>query len=144
MLSEFRPPYFHGTQSLCVSNVILVRAFVSGSEALSAGPARPAKVLPGTAIHIALRIQGLRTGVFRGIQLEHHPLRVRNAGIRGRVQQPNFFVREPKVYGTDVIFQLLSLPGSHDHMLTAGRPSTHDSAARAGLTLCRSATCFSV
>ena len=60
--------------------------FVSGGQALSAGPARPAEILPRTAIRIALRIEGLRTRVFRRIELEHHPLRVRNARIRGRVQ----------------------------------------------------------
>jgi hypothetical protein len=60
--------------------------FVSGSKATSAGPPRPAEILPGTTIHIALRMQGLRTRVFRGIELENHPLRVRNARIRGRVQ----------------------------------------------------------
>ena len=63
-----------------------VRIFVSRGQALSAGPARPAEILPGTAIHIALRIEGLRTRVFRGIELEHHPLRVWNARIRGLVQ----------------------------------------------------------
>ena len=84
----------------------------------------------------AYRIQGLRTRVFRGIKLEHRRSTsgTGNARIRGRVQKPNFFVREPKVYGTDVIFQLLSLPGSHQiTLLTAGRPSTHDSAARPDL-----------
>ena len=44
--------------------------------------ARLLEAAPG----IALRIQGLRTRVFRGIELEHHPLRVGNARIRGRVQ----------------------------------------------------------
>jgi hypothetical protein len=66
--------------------VVLFRTFVSGSKALSAGPARLAEILPGTAIHIALRIQGLRTRVFRRVELEHHPLRVRNARVRGLVQ----------------------------------------------------------
>src|SRR5208282_5067055 len=98
--------------------------FVSGSRALSAGPARPAKILPGTAIHITLRIQGLRTRVFRGIELEHHPLRIRNARIRRCVQKPDILVREPKVYGTDVIVQLLSLPGGDDHAAD-GRPTQH-------------------
>jgi hypothetical protein len=67
-------------------NVDSDHIFVSGSKALSAGPARPAEILPGTTIHIALRIQGLRTRVFRRIELEHHPLWVRNAGVRGLVQ----------------------------------------------------------
>src|SRR6202042_2433224 len=101
-----------------------VRIFVSRGQALSAGPARPAEILPGTAIHIALRIEGLRTRVFRGIELEHHPLRIRNARIRGRVQKPTVFVREPKVYGSDVIFQLLGLPGGHDYAADRG-PAQH-------------------
>jgi hypothetical protein len=66
--------------------VVLFRPFISASKALSAGPACPAEILPGTAICIALRIKGLRTRVFRRIELEHHPLRVRNTRIRGRVQ----------------------------------------------------------
>jgi hypothetical protein len=66
--------------------VVLFRTFVSASKALSAGPAGPAEILPRTAIHIALRIEGLRTRVFRRVELEHHPLRVWNARIRGLVQ----------------------------------------------------------
>src|ERR1700733_868990 len=61
-------------------------AGVATTIALSTGPARPAEILPGTAIRIALRIKGLRTRVFRSVELEHHPLRVGNARIRGRVQ----------------------------------------------------------
>jgi hypothetical protein len=78
---------------------------------LSAGPPGPAEILPGTAIRVALGIQDLRTRVFRGVELKDHPLRIRNARIRRRVQKPDVFVRELKVYGTDVIFQLLRPSG---------------------------------
>jgi hypothetical protein len=80
--SEFRPLLLSQLQNRYISfDVIFLRTFASGSKALSAGPARPPEIIPGTAIRIALRIQGLRTRVFRGIELEHHPLRVRNARI---------------------------------------------------------------
>src|ERR1700692_4881178 len=98
--------------------------FVSGSQGLSAAPPAPSEILPGTAIDVALGIQSFRTRVFRGVELKDHPLRIRNARIGRRVQKSDFFVREPKVYGTDVIFQLLNLPGSDDHTAD-GRPSQH-------------------
>ena len=66
--------------------VVLFRKFVSARKALSAGPTGPAQILPRATIHIALRIEGLRTRVFRRVELEHHPLRVWNARIRGLVQ----------------------------------------------------------
>src|ERR1019366_5049650 len=124
-------PYFHDSPSLRDFTSFCLEPFASGSKALSAGPPGPAEILPGTAIHIALRIQGLRTRVFRGIELKDHPLRIRNARIRRRVEKPDFFVREPKVYGTDVIFQLLSLPGSDDHAAN-GRPAQHPRQRRTG------------
>jgi len=77
---------------------------VTGSKALSAGPPGLAEILPGTAINVALGIQSFRTRVFRGVELKDHPLRIRNARIGRGVQKPDFFVREPKVYGADVIF----------------------------------------
>ena len=76
------PPFIVTVANRYISfDVIFLRTFASGSKALSARPARPPEILPGTPIRIALRIQGLRTRVFRGIELEHHPLRVRNARI---------------------------------------------------------------
>src|SRR5208283_1893206 len=106
--------------SLLFSHVI---AFMSTSPlACSAGPPGPAEIRPGTAINVAFGIQRFRTRIFRGVELKDHPLWIRNAGIRCRVQKPDFLVREPKVYGTDVIFQLLRLPGGDDHTAD-GRPS---------------------
>src|SRR3984957_20982589 len=81
----------------------------------SARPPGPAQVLPGTTIRVALGIQGLRARVFRGVELEDHPLRIRNARIRRRVQEPDVVVGELKVHGTDVVLQLLGLTSSHDH-----------------------------
>jgi hypothetical protein len=74
---------------------------------LSAGPPSEADVLPGTALCVALRIQDLRTRIFRGIELKDHPLRIWNARIRNCVQKLDFFVRESQIYRTDVILQLL-------------------------------------
>src|SRR5450631_1106226 len=88
---------------------------VAGTKPLSAGPPCSAEVLPGTAILVALRMQDLRTRVFRGVELKDHPLRIRNTRIRRRVQELDFVVREPEVYRADVILQLLGLPGSDDH-----------------------------
>src|ERR1700687_763016 len=115
-------PYFHDSPSRRDFTSFCFEPVASGSKALSAGPPGPAEILPGTAIHIALRIQRLLTRVFRGIELKDHPLRIRNARIRRRVQKPDFVVRKPKVYGTDVIFQLFSFPRSDDHTAD-GRPS---------------------
>src|SRR6267143_1016839 len=92
--------------------------------AFSAGPPSPAEVRPGTAILVALGIQNLRTRVFRGVELKDHPLGIWNARIRCRVQETDFVVQEPKVYCTDVIFQLLGLSSSDDHTAD-GRPSQH-------------------
>src|SRR5271156_2635126 len=91
-----RSPYFHDFPSLRDLTSFCFEAFASRSKALSAGPPGAAEILPGTAIHIALRIQGFRTRVFRGIELQAHPLRIRDTRIRRRVQKPDFFVREPK------------------------------------------------
>src|SRR6202035_5425563 len=82
---------------------------------LLAGPLGPTEVPPGTTIRVALGMQGLRTRVFRGVKLEDHPLRIRNARIRHGVQELKIVLRELKVYGTDVVLQLLSLAGSDDH-----------------------------
>src|SRR5580704_19162849 len=75
----------------------------------------PAEVLPSASFRVALRIQDLRTRVFRSVKLKDHPLRIRNAGIRCRVQESDFVVRKPKIYSTDVIFKLLHLPGRDDY-----------------------------
>src|ERR1700694_2948124 len=132
-----REPMIHTIRRLidrkpfrCIDGIYL-GLLDAGSKALSAGPPGPSEILPGTAIYVALRIQGLRTRVFRGVELKNHPLRIWNARIRRRVQKPDFFVREPKVYGTDVILQLLSLPGSDDHTAD-GRPSQHPRQRRTG------------
>src|SRR5882762_6485593 len=92
--------------------------------AFSAGPSSPAEVRPGTAIRVTLGIQNLRTRVFRGVELKDHPLGIWNPRIRCRVQESDFIFQEPKVYRTDVIFQLLGLPASDDHTAD-GRPSQH-------------------
>src|SRR5882672_2428265 len=102
-LSKFYQLVLHDSPSLPGSGSFYLVPLVSASRSPSAGPPSPAEILPGTAIHIAFRIQRLGTRIFRGIELEDHPLRIRNAGIRRRVQKPDFFVREPKVYGTDVV-----------------------------------------
>jgi hypothetical protein len=54
-------------------------------------------------------MQGLRTRVFCGVELEDHPLRIRNARIRRRVKESGVVLRELKVYGTNIILQLLAL-----------------------------------
>jgi len=90
-------------------------SFCQSNEAPSGGPPRAPKILPGTTIRVALGIQNLRARVFRGVELKDHPLRIRNARIRRRVQELDVVVREPKVYGSDVILQLLGLAGSDGH-----------------------------
>src|ERR1700680_2993925 len=81
----------------------------------SAGPLGPAKILPLTALRVALGMQDLGTRILRGVELKDHPLWIRNTRIRRRVQLPDIVVGQPKVYGTDVVFQLLCFPGSDDH-----------------------------
>ena len=66
--------------SLFQSNVI--HWFVA---AFSSGPTSLAQVRPGIALLVALRIEHLRTRIFRGIELQDHPLGIRNAGVRCRV-----------------------------------------------------------
>src|ERR1700691_4597743 len=91
---------------------------------LSAGPLGPAEVCPGTAFRITLGMQALRTRVFRSVELKDHPLRIRNARIRRRVEESGVVLRELKFYGTDVVLQLLGLAGCDDHAAN-GRPSQH-------------------
>jgi len=57
----------------------LVRAGFSG------GPTSLAQVRPGIALLVALGIEHLRTRIFRSIELQDHPLGIRNAGVRCRV-----------------------------------------------------------
>src|SRR5712691_6842042 len=83
-------------------------------QRLSAGPLGPAKVLPLTAIRIALGMQNLRTRILRGVELKDHPPWIRNARIRGRVELPDIVVRQPKVHGADVVFELLGFAGGDD------------------------------
>ena len=51
----------------------------------SGGPTSLAQVRPGITILVALRMEHLRTRIFRGIELQDHPLGIRNAGVRYRV-----------------------------------------------------------
>src|ERR1700674_394553 len=51
----------------------------------SGGPTSLAQVRPGVAILVALGIEHLRTRIFRGIELQDHPLGIRNTGVRCRV-----------------------------------------------------------
>ena len=60
-------------------------------------------------------MQDLRTRVFRGVELKDHPLRIRNARIRYRVEESDVVLRELKVYGTNVVLELLGLAGCDDH-----------------------------
>lgn len=48
---------------------------------LSSGPPSEPQIPPGAAICVALRMQDLRARVLRGVELQHHPLRIRNTGI---------------------------------------------------------------
>jgi len=108
-------------------NVDSDHIFVSGSKALSAGPARPAEIFPGTTIHIALRIQGLRTRVFRRIELEQPS--TLGTECRGPRPRPIAELLRPRAEGLPrrcylPVAQPSGRPRSH--LLTAGRPSTHD------------------
>jgi hypothetical protein len=69
-------------------------------------------------------MEDLRARVFRGVKLKDHPLGIGDSRIGRRVQEPDIFVRKPKVYSTDVIFELFDLPSSDDHA-TDSRPSQH-------------------
>src|SRR5882672_10876074 len=88
--------------SLRCSSVSLAEYFRSSSDARhqsskrhpptpfdgsSAGPPGSAEVPPRAAIGVALGIQDLRTRVFRGVELQDHPLRIWNARIRRRVKE---------------------------------------------------------
>ena len=55
--------------------------WVAASRRLSGGPASLAQVRPGIAILVALGIEHLRTRIFCGIELQDHPLGIRNAGV---------------------------------------------------------------
>ena len=52
----------------------------------STGPPGRAKVLPGTALRIALGMQDLGTRILRGVELKDHPLWIWNTRIRRRVE----------------------------------------------------------
>src|ERR1019366_1674014 len=104
-----------------------------GLPAISARPPGPAQILPETAIRVSLRMQGLRTRVFRGVELKDHPLWIRNARVRGSVQEPDVVVRKLKVHGTNVVFQLLDFAGSDDHAADR-RPSEHPRERHTGRT----------
>src|ERR1700686_1400578 len=60
-------------------------------------------------------MQNLRSRIFRGVKLKDHPLGIGNSRIGHRVQELTVFVRKPKIYSTDVIFQLLDLATRDDH-----------------------------
>jgi Flavodoxin-like fold len=74
------------------SDNLIDEPFTSRSKALSAGPPGPAQIPPGTAINITLGVQSFRTRVFRGVELQDHPLRIRDARIGRRIQKPDFFL----------------------------------------------------
>jgi hypothetical protein len=63
-----------------------------------AGPPGPPKVLPQTAIRVALRVQDLRARILGGVELKNHPLWIRNPRIRRRVQQPGIGCRGRVVF----------------------------------------------
>src|SRR5207249_5844397 len=91
------------------------RRRASGRPFSSAGPPGPAKVLPGATLRVALGMQDPGARILRRVELKDHPLRIGNAGIRRRVELPNVLVRQSKVHGTDVVDELLRLPGRNDH-----------------------------
>ena len=84
-------------------------------KASLSGPPGPTKILPLTALRVALGMQDPGTRILRGVELKDHPLWIRNARIRGGVQLSDIVVRKPEVHGTDVVFELLCFPGSDDH-----------------------------
>src|ERR1700730_1857105 len=89
-------------------------AHATAPGANSAGPPGPAKVLPGTALRVALGMQDLGTRILRGVELKNHPFWIWNPRIRRCVELPDVVVRQPKVYGADVVFELLGFPGGDD------------------------------
>jgi hypothetical protein len=48
---------------------------------LSSGPSSEPQIPPGAAIRVALGMQDLRARILRSVELQHHPLRIRNTGI---------------------------------------------------------------
>src|SRR5262249_44950239 len=82
------------------------RGWVDGALVLLARTLAQAQVFPDTAVRVALGVQNLWTRVFGSIQLEHHPLRIRNTRIRRAIEQPDVVVRKFEIYRTDVIVQL--------------------------------------
>src|SRR5258707_7947829 len=58
----------------------------------SAGPPRPTKVLPGTALRVALGMQDPGTRILRGVELKNHPFWIGNSRIRRRIESPDVIV----------------------------------------------------
>ena len=71
----------------------------------SGGPTTQAQVRPGIAILVALRIEHLRTRIFRGIELQDHPL-----GIRSRMRRTIYVLRRPSNAATDEAPSVVRLP----------------------------------
>src|SRR5713226_2074149 len=96
------------------SPVPVAAELASQEQAVSAGPPGPAKVLPGTALRVAPGMQDLGTRILRGVELKDHPFWIWSPQIRRRVELPDVVIRQPKVFGEDVVFELLGFPGSDD------------------------------
>src|ERR1700680_4442996 len=57
-------------------------------------------------------MQDLGTRILRGVELKNHPFWIRNPRVRRRVELPDVVVRQTKVCGADVVFELFGFPGS--------------------------------
>ena len=67
-------------------------AHANARRADSAGPSGPAKVLPGTALRVTLRMQDPGTRILRGVELKDHPFWIWNPRIRRRIELPDVIV----------------------------------------------------
>ena len=89
-----------------------------------ARPPGPTEVLPGTALRVAFGMQDPGPWVLRSVELKDHPFGIWNPWIRCRIELPDIIVRHPKIDGTEVVFELLDVPGRDDDAAHR-RPTEH-------------------
>jgi len=126
-LSEFHPS-FHGSHR-SVTYVILFRAFVSGSKALSAGPPGPRRSFQDP-IYVALRYRAFEPGLprYRAEAPSTSDTECRSdAASRSRTSSSEAEGLRHRCY-----LPVAQPSGSDDHAAN-GRPAQHPTAPRGGL-----------
>src|SRR5882724_963246 len=85
-----------------------------------ASAAAAAQVAPGAAVGERRGVQRARARVLGLVELQHHPLRIRNAGIGDLVERPKVFGRELQVARGQVVLQVLGGAGRDEHRADGG------------------------